>query len=96
MTDWDRNAVRAFTPAVLCWLVSAAALLAMEWAQSQIVLVELASVLRWVVLAALLACVGSGASTAWRLWSRQRGLHGHLPERGQRTAAAARAVQPGS
>lgn len=91
MTDWDRDAVRAFTPAVLCWLASAAALLGMEWAQSQLVLVELASVLRWVVLAGLLACVGSGATTAWRL--RQRSVRGHPPARGGHTAAP-RVVQP--
>lgn len=77
MTGWDRDVVRAFMPAVACWLAAAGGLAWLELLPGAAAGGGLAPPLRWAVGLLLVAAVGHGGRVSWRLWhARQAPVQG--------------------
>ncbi len=68
MTGWDRDVLRAYGPAAAAWVAAVLGWLLLEQVQAAPLQVELASVLRWMVVALLGATLGHGGWVSWRLW----------------------------
>ncbi|MDR6094629.1 uncharacterized membrane protein YtjA (UPF0391 family) [Stenotrophomonas sp. SORGH_AS321] len=68
MAGWDRDVLRAYGPAAAAWVAAVLGWLLLEQVQAAPLQVELASVLRWMVVALLGATLGHGGWVSWRLW----------------------------
>jgi len=65
---WNRQVLRAYVPAALCWFAATLALIWRERVQAGVATIELASALQWSVIVLLLATVAHGGWVSWRLW----------------------------
>lgn len=70
MAGWDREVLRAYGPAAAAWMAAVLGWLLLEQVQGAALHVELASVLRWAVVALLGATLGHGGWVSWRLWRK--------------------------